>query len=374
MLATYFGSNDETAVRWNLGKVYELGLVKEGEILCELEGAAHGSDPGLLVVTDLKVLFVRRPLVGRTTARSLPLERVVRAEASMGGPFRRTKGRLVISVRGDELPAAKRLGLGRFGDLLQDGEVPLLHEEDVWLGWRPGRLLVTDRRVAFLMGGALWRRRAVFSASYPEIDFASLEEDPDGADVWKLKLVTNTRVRASYVVLLRMLDRARAESAAHLIESVKRGDEVATPNEDLEFDGIQGGQERAKQIAVTIIRQRELLGRAGARAGARTTSNVEEESDDVPAIAFSIGRGVAKWVNQNGGRLYVWSDTFSPAFDVVRADIEPPPDVGFVPSRAVSEFELYVEDGMPLTRPIHISRRWFGLRDGVSVDTGLVDA
>jgi hypothetical protein len=169
-----------------------------------------------------------------------------------------------------------------------------------------------------------------------------------------------------------VLDRARAEDVAHLIGSLKRGDDVDIPYEQIEFDGIEGGQARAHQIARTILRQRDLLDRAPSRVTAESTAeNVDADEPEVPPIAVSLGRGVAKWVNAHGGRLYVWSHAFSEDFVEVKVAIEPPPGVSFVPTDSVSEFDLYVEDSMPFTRPIHIGRRWFGLRQGVSVDTGL---
>ena len=101
------------------------------------------------------------------------------------------------------------------------------------------------------------------------------------------------------------------------------------------------------------------------------TIDIEEESGP---IRVSLGRGVASWVNGHGGRLYVWGDPFSEAFDTVNASIERPSDVDFVPCDAVGEFELFVEAGMSFGRGVHLGRRWFGLRDGVSADTGFVIA
>jgi hypothetical protein len=68
----------------------------------------------------------------------------------------------------------------------------------------------------------------------------------------------------------------------------------------------------------------------------------------------------------------VWSEPFGADLDSVRADAKPPANLDFVRSDAVTEFELHVERGFSSPRGIHLTRRWWGLRDGISVDTGLV--
>jgi len=71
-------------------------------------------------------------------------------------------------------------------------EVPVEIETDVWLSWRIGRLVVTDRRIAFFMGGVLWRRRSVVAAPFRDIASAGVVESSRSKGWATLEVATNT--------------------------------------------------------------------------------------------------------------------------------------------------------------------------------------
>ena len=55
--------------------------MEAGEIFCELEGAGYETEPGLLIVTDLKLLWLHKSLLRRPTrVISLPLGEIEGAE------------------------------------------------------------------------------------------------------------------------------------------------------------------------------------------------------------------------------------------------------------------------------------------------------
>lgn len=388
-----FGSNDEFAVQWHLPRVEELGLLEPGEVYCEVEGAAHGSWPGVLVVTDLKVIFVTRSSLGRKTGViEIVLSEIVEARSS--GNRRGTRGKVTVvrsqeEVRTESFVTPVVLSdLGRFGVVLGAGEVAQAACQGVWLGWRVGRLLVTDARVIFAMGGILWRHRAVLSFALDEIAAVSVSEDRERTIPVTLDVATREPVRGMYTTCFGMPDRDEAERVEAAIESVKAGDllhidgivtrqrEVIEPEVALVFERIRGGEERATQIARTIMRQKEHLERRSPESPPlRDAEGLDDESPavELPPVRVTLGRGVASWVNDRGGLLYVWGDPFGDSFDVMKASPTRPEGVEFERSSAVTDFELFLESEMVFTRPMHIGRRWFGLRSGLAVNTGLIE-
>lgn len=132
----YFGSNERWAVEKNLPAAYELGIIEEGEILCELEGASYGTAPGLLVVSDLKVSWIWRSIFGRSMRTwTVPLGDVIDVEAAERSALGATEGVLRVTFRGDDAPRARRsraierMGLGKFATLLGENERPLFCED-----------------------------------------------------------------------------------------------------------------------------------------------------------------------------------------------------------------------------------------------------
>jgi hypothetical protein len=140
------------------------------------------------------------------------------------------------------------------------------------------------------------------------------------------------------------------------------------------FDGVMGGPQRAEEIVQTILRQKEYLELLGPGADDALDVDAPDIEEEPPRPPVLLGRGVVEWVNANGGRLFVWGDDFGTQFEWMKAAIDLPGGVRFVSTKSVAQFELCVEEGMVWSRPIRLSRRWFGLRDGIAVDTGLVTA
>lgn len=61
--------------------------------------------------------------------------------------------------------------------------------------------------------------------------------------------------------------------------------------ERIEFEGIQGGRERAEQIVGTILRQKELLERSVRHRKERSTTahpDVEAEQEAAPTLVVSL--------------------------------------------------------------------------------------
>jgi hypothetical protein len=81
-----------------------------------------------------------------------------------------------------------------------------------------------------------------------------------------------------------------------------------------------------------------------------------------------LKRGVADWVNANGGKLYLWGEPFG-GFHRIRADTNPPESIEFARSERVKEFNLYVERDQSWPT-VTLGRRWWGLRGGIDADTG----
>src|SRR5688500_6422597 len=77
-----FGSNDETAAEMYLPRLHRLGVLEDGEVMCEVEGASRESNPGLVVVTDLAVHFISGGLIRpeRSRLESMALEEIQSAE------------------------------------------------------------------------------------------------------------------------------------------------------------------------------------------------------------------------------------------------------------------------------------------------------
>jgi hypothetical protein len=194
------GSNDEFAVRWNLPRLYALGLLEDGEIICELEGASYRAAPGLLVVTDLRVIFLRRHVFrGKTDVVSIALDEV-RSTETLGWAHR--YGTLELerglgSCTREPGDALQRRRLGRFRSSIPDGEIVRSVLDDVVLGARGGKLVVTDRRVAFLSGGLITRRRVVVSLPLAQITRADVRT---AAGKGVVRVVTKTPIRSQYFV------------------------------------------------------------------------------------------------------------------------------------------------------------------------------
>ena len=387
-----FGSNDETVVRWELPRLLELGLLQEGEIMCEVEGAYDGSRHGALVVTDLAVHFLSRGVFGpsRNYGLSIGLEEIESVELCDSEPWhRRGSGALVIARSrrpyDPEPPALLGVDRPRYAELLEEGEVP--HEiADGWRGpWRPGTLVVTDRRVAFFMGGVLWPHRCVVSIPFdgfvnPTVfkdDYGTVLALDDGFDPkqqgtrHEFRLASHTRADELSEAIVELRRRWRADAAPPHEDQQPA---LAPANEPVRvlFDGIMGGPVRAAEIVETILRQKEYLEPLGPRTEASEpdVAGIEDETAAAPPVL--LGPGVADWVEAHGGRLFVWGDEFGRGFEWMKASIDPPSDVGFVRAGTIMQFELYVERGIAWSRPIRLDRRWFGLRDGIVVDTGLV--
>jgi hypothetical protein len=379
-----FGSNDETAVAVHLPRFLELGLLQDGEIMCEVEGATHASNLGVLVITDLALHFFSRGLVPGTQGYvvSIALEEIESAEVCHSrylelhgfGAFE------VVRPLGpsDPKPGGAFWDDGpRYVELLDVDETYHEIEETVPMGWRYGSLYVTDRRVAYFMGGVLWPHRCVVSLPFDD-DIRLRVVDRGRGAFGSVDLVVEHGSDAR-LHTFRIDNRARAEQIAAAIVDRRsawlardRGrTRVAVPVHVL-IDGIRGGRERAEQIVATILRQKNSVGRFGSPSTEVLDVDPLEVETEPLAPPVSLGRGVARWVTARGGRLYVWGDEFGGGFETMKASVERPDGVEFVPTDSVAEFELYVEDGMTWSRPIRLGRRWFGLRDGISVDTGLM--
>jgi len=284
-MSPFFGSNDENAARWRLPVVAE--LLDEGEILCDLEGAdCAGVGIGLLVVTDLRVLFVQRAVFGREVhVVSVRLEDVVSAETFESDSFlrRQNLGALAISRRrslGDwatQPHDAVIDVLGQFAGLLEEGETLCDAEKAVSLGWRSGVLVVTDRRVAFFMGGVLWRRRCVVSASYAEIAGVDVLDSPHGTKWAVVVVATLTELWSDWQLKFSLsARRPRADEIASMIQLQKQLESSAHDqgagsvdlpdswSDRIEFEAIKGGRPRAEEITSTIVRQKRLLLERGA--------------------------------------------------------------------------------------------------------------
>lgn len=73
----------DSSARRELRQLDKLGLLDNGEILCEFEAAGIGTRPGALVVTDRRILFLHTGLVRRQTdVVEIPLHDVTQADAS----------------------------------------------------------------------------------------------------------------------------------------------------------------------------------------------------------------------------------------------------------------------------------------------------
>jgi hypothetical protein len=207
------------------------------------------------------------------------------------------------------------------------------------------------------------------------------------ADVWSrsgkgvVRVATRTAVWShEYFADFDLLSAERATRIADVI--MRRSDPAsaadvvpneATPERFL-FERIDGGDARAEELAATILRQKGILAKAP-----RTRSEDESAcsdgdtgAEDEYELPVMLGRGVIDWVEAHGGRLYVWGDPFSDVFETMKASAVRPPGVDFVRSNAVTDFELHVERGLRNAGGVRLGRRWFGLRDGISVDTHFV--
>jgi Bacterial PH domain len=368
----YFGANDKDAVRWHLPWLYEAGLLQEGEILCEVEDAMYDERLGALVVTDRAVVFGCRDALGsHHVVVAVELGNVVSVEIRKPTALRRA-GVLVLKRRATSDASSwtefENAELGRFANLLDDDEI-VLGCADGSLGFRSGLIAVTTRHLRFFTGGVFTRNRSYVCLPYSHVTAVRIDETNGDT---KLVIATSAEIARRWQLEFRLDEPERSHDLEALIEDAKRtaDDEPGaerTPVE-IEFERIAGGQERAKEIAATILRQQRVLAQADPQAV--DEPEVDEAPED-PLPRVRLGRGVVRWVNANGGRLYVWGADFSDLFDQMEASVRPPEGVEFVQTAAIADFELYVEDGMSWTRPIELDRRWFGLRPGVTVTTGL---
>jgi hypothetical protein len=229
----------------------------------------------------------------------------------------------------------------------------ILHEDEivvdfelVMLGTDPIALIVTDQRVLGLRTSTFGRRTRLVSLALDEI-----EKVEASSDRWLGREKGVLRLSCSG-------DNAEQEFVFRRVVTARR----------------------AEEIADAIVRERAQKGRGSASAapcdaeaehGGDQRLDAHEWRNAPSPLAFAVGRGVAEYVNRHGGRLYIWSEPFGGRFDKMRADTERPDDVEFVCYPSVAEFELFVPaDFMPNTR-VRALRRWWGLRRGVVIDTGL---
>lgn len=97
------GSDLDPVLRWELSHLAKLDLLDENEVVCELEDVMMGDSLGALVVTDLKVMFVKTGLIRRRTrVVSLPLVQIETVEAAdTQNVFKRSQwAALAVSTRG----------------------------------------------------------------------------------------------------------------------------------------------------------------------------------------------------------------------------------------------------------------------------------
>lgn len=91
---------DELApvVRWELSRLAGSGVLTNDEVICEVEDVKLKERTGALVVTDLRILFVRTSLLRRKThVQSIPLDGIQRVQ-SLADPVWETRwGALTIS-------------------------------------------------------------------------------------------------------------------------------------------------------------------------------------------------------------------------------------------------------------------------------------
>jgi Bacterial PH domain len=80
-----------------LRRVDKLGVLHESEVPVEIELVLSDTNPGALIVTDRRVLFVRTPLFRKTRMISIPLGRIANVEASEGGFHGKHAGMLTIA-------------------------------------------------------------------------------------------------------------------------------------------------------------------------------------------------------------------------------------------------------------------------------------
>jgi hypothetical protein len=277
-----YGSNDDLAVYWHLPVAGT--LLEHREIMCEVEGAVFGTNPGLLIVTDLRVLFGGRKLLRRKLkcSYSTSLGDIASAEAEerRRWPRKRKMGVVILLLPKavvDEPPVAEnpvREKLGPFAALLDGGEVPCELATTVWLDWRNGRLLVTDRRVLFLMGGTLRRHRVVASVALADVAAVAVIDSSVSRSWGRLHVLSRVPSGLEHGFKIDFANRGRAEEVAETIRFLVGGgspaDLVESPPVEqdelydrVEFDHIEGGRERAEQIVGTILRQKTYLAREG---------------------------------------------------------------------------------------------------------------
>jgi hypothetical protein len=77
-------------------------------------------------------------------------------------------------------------------------------------------------------------------------------------------------------------------------------------------------------------------------------------------------------VKDRGGNLYVWTEPWTGGAWQARAALEPPAGIEFERDEDVYEFNLWLECGGSFSKTLRINRRWFGMRDGISVTSGAV--
>lgn len=205
-----------------------------------------------------------------------------------------------------------------------------------------GALVVTDQRVLYL-ATSIFRRRVQEFIAVPLRDVVSVE-----AGMRKCAL----RKRPTVLVSHRVPDGCKETRSFPLdVESL----------------------ERAQEIVASILWQRHALAeRPPPPASLAPENDSEEEDAPLPDLEVSLGRGVASYVNAHGGRLWAWGTPFGETFDAVHVSTEPPPDEEFVRFDYGTGFELNIERGLWNAKGLHLARRWWGLRDGIVAETGLM--
>jgi len=232
-------------------------------------------------------------------------------------------------------------------DVLHADEI-LCEVEEAWrrVGWGRGRtgvLVLTDLRLLFISTTLITRRSRL--DVFPLEQVASV--DVVQGEIWPKE--------GALVVAL-------AESGT----------------EPVRFEAIPGSSARAEELARSILYLRDQLLRTDLHTDmVAAEATVEDDEDainpDFIATRFSVGRGVAKYVNAHGGTLYVWSEPFARGFDRLRASTTPPHGEDLVPVPLDAGFSLLLgRNLLAWPRPLRLARRWWHPRGGVVVDSGLV--
>jgi hypothetical protein len=96
--------SDPHPILWRVLKnLDKLDVLTEGEIICEQELATLGTDPGALIVTNVRLLFVTTTLRGRKkNVLSVPLEEIAATTTATGRFPRKDNGVLRIGRHAED--------------------------------------------------------------------------------------------------------------------------------------------------------------------------------------------------------------------------------------------------------------------------------